>query len=273
MAADKDFALLTSDDDVSMDALRGVKRYRRPTTSRVAEFRHWFVVSDAMDLPRVAEVVKEANRLRKLRGLLIRHATDARFATAMLERASLHTLAHTLVHSDVSVFRRVIEAWVVGAQDRLIADATMMDGTLFVRTCGLDLLEVEASELRALRRVDESDLPHFEIDVDGSYLHWPAGDVHLNLEAIRAITDPELREKLRAERLVYDEALGYAVRSLREAAGLRQCDIGGLSTKQVGRIERGEAHPRVESLRRLAEAHGLSTNEYLDRLAAECPRR
>lgn len=102
-----------------------------------------------------------------------------------------------------------------------------MDGTLFVRTCALNLLEVDADALRGLRRVDEAEWANFEIDVDGSFLYWPSADVHINLEAIQAIVDPELHEKLRAEKLVYDAAFGAAVRKLREAGGLRQVDIAG----------------------------------------------
>lgn len=252
---------------------RGVKRYRRPPRGRLRDFAHWLILSGATDLPAVAAVVRDANKMKRLRGLLIHLEGNVQFATVMLQRADLHTLAHTFVHADMNVHRRVIEAWGAGAQHRLIADATLQRDTLFVRTCALQLLEVPARALPDLRRVREEDLAEFEVDPDGSFLHWPAADVHLGLDSIRAAIDPDHRDGLRVERLAYDEAFGAAIRRVRERAGLRQADIPGVSTKQVGRIERGEVRPRLATLRLLAAAHGLDTSAYLEDVAQAAQAR
>jgi DNA-binding transcriptional regulator YiaG len=190
----------------------------------------------------------------------------------MLDRAGLRTLRNTLVHSDAKVFQRILNAWRLGAEDELIADATVQDGLLLVRTCALDTLEIDVSELRPLRSSSESELTNFDVADDGSHLHWPALDVHLDLQGIRAAIDPELREELKAERLKSDQRMGQAIRALRNEAGLTQKDIPNLSARQVRRIEKGETSPRTVSLRAFAEAHGLEMNDYLNRVAEEMGR-
>jgi len=269
VTAREQIRVLAKGEDAEAIRVAGVKQYRRPSRALLDEFPHWFVVTRAVDLPDVADWVKDANRRRKLRGLLIHVGSDVQFATAWLQRAEIHALAPTLVHSDIAVLRRVIEAWAAGAQDRLIADATVQDGKLFVRTCGLELLEVAAGEVQGLRRVPSDELSEFEIDPDNSYLYWPSADVHIGVESIRVVVDPELHTKLRVEAIAYEEAFGRAIRALREGQGIRQRDIPNLSAKQVGRIERGEARPRLETLRSLAAAHGMEVDVYLDALAKE----
>ena len=62
------------------------------------------------------------------------------------------------------------------------------------------------------------------------------------------------------------ERFGEAIYIVRKKAGLRQPDIKGLSERQVRRIENGE-RPRVGSLGRRAEAHGMTLNGYLNEIA------
>ena len=61
--------------------------------------------------------------------------------------------------------------------------------------------------------------------------------------------------------------MGRAIKAFRTEDKLRQRDIEGISTRQVRRIEKGEVRPRTDTLRHFARAHGLSLNEYLNRLA------
>ena len=103
-------------------------------------------------------------------------------------------------------------------------------------------------------------------DQDGSYLHWPQADLHLNLEVIRTLLDPQRQQQKAVERLQNDQLFGQAIAVLRQRNQLRQADIEGLSARQVRRIEAGH-HPRVSSLQRLAAAHGLSVPAYLDQIA------
>jgi len=187
----------------------------------------------------------------------------------MFERANLRTLRNTLVHTDSAVPQRVINAWERGAQDQLIADATVSEGRLFVRSCALDSFEVSFGEVPALARLPVNERAEFVIDSDGSYLYWDAGDTHVGLEMIRFAIDPAFRETTLLGKLAFDRRFGRAVRAIREESGLRQADISGISARQMSRIETGSVTPRHETLRKMAAAHSLTVSEYLDRLA-EC---
>lgn len=190
---------------------------------------------------------------------------DAHWITTMLDRAELRTLRNTLVHTDPLVFERILNAWRLGAQDELIADATLQGDVLLVKNCALDTFEVKVSEFKAFREAARSELLDFKISEDGAHIHWVQLDVHLDLEAIRVARNPELGIKYQAERLVHDKMVGAALKAFREEAGLRQKDIEGLSARQVRRIENG-ARPRLESLRCFADAHEMELNDYLNRL-------
>ena len=124
------------------------------------------------------------------------------------------------------------------------------------------------ADVPALARLPVDERAGFEIADDVSYLHWPASDVHLDLDALRVAVDPKARDAPRVDRLRRDERFGKAVARVRERAGLRQEDIPGVSARQVRRIEAG-AFPRAATLEKLAEAHGMGVKGYLDLVAAE----
>jgi transcriptional regulator with XRE-family HTH domain len=75
--------------------------------------------------------------------------------------------------------------------------------------------------------------------------------------------------KLRAEQesAKFNARYGQAIRSLREARGLKQSDIKGLEERTVRRIEKGETRATVNALAKLAEAHEVSLTDYLGELA------
>jgi DNA-binding transcriptional regulator YiaG len=168
---------------------------------------------------------------------------------------------------DEHAVRRLVNARLVGAEQRYIASALIEGDKLVVWSCEPKRYEVRASEIPALARMNASDLPDFELSESGSALHWDAGDVDLNLDGILYYVDPKVRrEQDKASR---EEAARYAgaIRALREDRGLTQDDIAGLTERQVRRVEQGESAPRTETLRKLAAAHGLSLDGYLKELA------
>jgi transcriptional regulator with XRE-family HTH domain len=57
------------------------------------------------------------------------------------------------------------------------------------------------------------------------------------------------------------------VAAVRKAHHLKETDIPGISSRQIRRIEKGD-HPKLETLRKLSQAHGLTVNEYLQEIAA-----
>ena len=69
----------------------------------------------------------------------------------------------TLVHSDPLVFERVLNAWKMEAQDQLVADATVREDVLFIRTCALETIEIEMRELKPFKEAKSEELLDFEI--------------------------------------------------------------------------------------------------------------
>ena len=225
-----------------------------------------FVLTSVADLPTVSEFVRVANHQNHLRTLFVRADDNAQFLPQMLYEAKLKSRRNILVHSTKDVPKRVLTAWSLGCPDQLIADAQVVGEKLFVMACDHTLFRVGFAEMPALERIPSQQRSSFTISSEGSYIHWPEVDVHIDLDAIRYLKDKAWREKKDRERLMYDFRFGEAVGTLRKQYGLKQTDIRGLSERHVRRIEKGE-RTKIDTLAILARNHGLSLKEYLDEIA------
>jgi hypothetical protein len=248
------------------ERLRVVRQPRLQVAQRALNL---FVLVTATELPDVSAFVSVANRRHQLRALFVRESTHPRWLPFWFERAGLRTLRNTLVHADADATlpRRVLNAWVHGAPNELIADASVVGSRLFLMSCALERVEVEFDLVPALRDIPRSQRTAFEVDEDGSYVHWPGPDIHVDLDAIQAAIDPETRTKAEGLRATRNERYGAAIARLRVAMGLKQSDIKGLSDRHVRRIEKGEGATH-EALRLIAEAHGMKLDHYLHEVAA-----
>ena len=247
---------------------RHVKVIRKLDPSIADWAKNLFVFSSAVKLPLVAELVQEANSRHHLKALFVwQDVKDCHLLPQMIARANLKTLRNMVVHSEINIPRRIINAWLLGAQEQLIANATLIDGSkIFVISCDAETFEVPFESIPALNRIPIRERGLFKIAEDGSYLHWPKPDVHINLETIRHALNPELRKRYELERITHDERFGAAIAALRKKHGFKQTDIHGLSDRQVRRIESGE-RPSVEALKVLAKAHGKDLNDYLNEIS------
>ncbi len=167
---------------------------------------------------------------------------------------------------------RIENALRLDATDDLITTAVAFPDKLLVVACNGDSVSVPWSAIRALQKLPVEQRAQFEIEKFGSYLHWPEADIHLDLDGFRTAVTPELREAAKLTLRAHNEMLGAAMRRLRERAGIHQSQIAGVSERQVRRAEKGEVQPRMDTYRALAEAHGLSVNDYLNALAEEAAR-
>ncbi|MCK5805858.1 MAG: hypothetical protein KAI66_23710 [Lentisphaeria bacterium] len=228
---------------------------------------HVIVMALASELEEVAEFVRKANRRHHLKALLVHADLDERWIAQMLDRADLRTLRNLLVHRSHEQPRRVLDAWKNGSQDDLIADAVALGDRIIVLTCALERIEVPWHTLRALENMKKAWRTHFEIASDGSYIHWPDADVHLDVEALRVAIDPKARQAARLQFQRKGQSFGRAIARLRKEREIRQTDIPGLSARHMRRIEGGEVFPRTSSLEKLAEAHDMALASYLDELA------
>jgi hypothetical protein len=226
-----------------------------------------FVIAAATELGLVAELVHEANSIHRLRALFVRADIDVSWFLPMLERAKLRTLRNMIVHSSPGLPERVLRAWANGGQDHLIADAAVVADRLLLRSCTLERYEIGFGEVSALAELPLATRSDFTLDPDGSFLHWEQGDIHIGLETLRYASDPAFRVQTDLRRFAFDRRFGEAVASLRADRGLRRSDIAGVSAREVARIESGNVFPRLETVGRLASAHGLDITAYLSAVA------
>lgn len=148
-----------------------------------------------------------------------------------------------------------------------IFDARIEDGVLRVVSPDFRRIEVPISKIDELSKADNKTVEHFEIDDDGAYIYWPDLDLHLGWEHLFQIVDPEAARKAQQKTHQFNERYGAAMRDLREETGLAATEILGLSYKQLRRIERGECRLTSNTANKLAKAHGMTPNEYLQKLA------
>jgi hypothetical protein len=256
-------------DNTSKAAVPKSRRFKLVVRPRAATVKNLIVFCSAMRLPHVSQLVTNVNRRNQLRALFLHEDADAKWLPQMLDRANLRAVRNLVVHADIDVPRRILNAWEHDAQDKLIARAMVSGNKLFVTSCVPETIELGFDALPALKRIKSADRSTFEIAADGSYIHWPTPDIHLDLSTIRGAIEPGYGEREAAARLAHDNRYGSAIAALRTERGLRQSDVPGLSERQVRRIEKGE-RPTLNALRSLAEAHELDLNEYLTELAARC---
>lgn len=247
-------------------AKRSFRVLRKPDERAAGTAKNVFVLVPATALPQVAKFISTVNGRNQLKALLVSEDVDASSIPQMFVRAHLKMLRNTVIHSDEMVPQRLLTAWAHNAQDQLIAKATVSADRLFVLSCALAQFEVGFDEMPALKAIPPDERPQFRIDDDGSFIHWPGSDIHLDLDAIRAAKDPKARARAIANRARHDERYGAAIAKLRIASGLRQSEIEGLSERQVRRIEKG-AGTSTAALSRLAAAHRMTLNEYLKSVA------
>ena len=84
--------------------------------------------------------------------------------------------------------------------------------------------------------------------------------------SVRAVLDAEFAGRLRESGEAANAAVGVRVRTARKAAGITQTDLGrqtGFDQAVLSRLERGKHDPRTQTLRRIAEALGLSLSALL----------
>lgn len=268
LSTPKGIAVVVQDPEVArhLPRVTGLRRYTRPSGDLLERYHDIFVAVSLLGLPPLADFIREANNRHYLRGLFVRDAHHSQLLPQLLAKANLRTLRNLIVHTDTRLPARVLNAYCRGAEEELIADARWVQDHLFVLSCTGETFELAVKEVPVLKELAPAVLNHFELADDGSYLHWPQADLHLNLEVIRTLLDPQRQQQKALERLQNDQLFGQAITVLRQHYQLRQVDIEGLSARHVRRIEAGH-HPRPSSLQRLATAHGLSVPAYLDQIA------
>jgi hypothetical protein len=232
------------------------------------KLQHLFVLCSALHLPEAAKFLSELNREHKLQALFVRTDADPTLLPQMLERANLRLVRNMLVHSDSRIPRRVLAAWQHNAQAELIANATVAGDRLIVISCEPKMYEVGFDQMPALKKIPPSERRHFEIAEDGSFIWWPSRDIHLDLDAIKSVVDPVWRRKSERLRRAHGGEYGAAIAAVRKERGLKQTEMPGISERQLRRIEQS-GDISVRMLKQLAEAHGMTLEDYLNLVAGK----
>jgi hypothetical protein len=217
---------------------RGVERMPEPL---MAPDTRYAIVVDAVPLPTLLEIP----------ALLSLHKPNLR--------------AHWT--QDEGIMRRAMISLFRDVPGEAILDAYMLESRLSIILADLKKREVELSEIPDLRRTKPDVLADFQIDENGSYLYWPDPDVHLGVSQILQAIDPQYRAQVEIERNALDYT-GWAVDAWRRELGLKQADVEGLSERHVRRIEQGVSRLTAPAAECFAQAFGLTTERFLNELAA-----
>lgn len=189
-----------------------------------------------------------------------------------LARLAHHARREPYIAPTHDAVRRVVLARRSRAEKELIASASVEDGKLVVWSCEPRRFEVPIAEVPVLARMPQDAVTKFVVSDSGSRIRWSDADVDINLDTIREYADPEVRREHEARSRREAALYAKAIRRFREERGLKQFDIQGLTERQVRRLEKGDAVPQIETLRRLAAAHGMEIDSYLHELAKRTRR-
>ena len=148
-----------------------------------------------------------------------------------------------------------------------IIDGYLVGDQLFVRGPKHRMVHVPVESVHALKGQPQAVLRNFSIDPDGSFIYWPDLDVHLGWNQLLQAVDPTELRKAQQRSAGFNERYGAAICRAREAAGIPQARIEGLTERQVRRIEQGESRATSAAIAALARAHRLDANAYMERLA------
>lgn len=266
--ARKSTAILALDRDVlgCLPPSAGYRIYRRINEKILERHASLYVSVSLRNLHTAADFVRKAHRRRHLEQLLVHDPDASNLLPQYLRKADLRLLRNLIVHHGPEVPARILNAMAIGAQNELIADARLVEDQLVVVSCAGDATEVPISQIPTLSKRDRTEIEHFHVESDGSYVRWPSLDVDLDMDSFRQLTDPAYEAKAQQDRLLSDRRFGQAVSSVRKQHGLPQSGIPGLSERQIRRIE-GGSRPRVTTIEQLAQAHGLTTITYLETIA------
>lgn len=246
---------------------RHLKIYKSLKTKNLVDHKNIFIVSKATNLFDLSDFIREANKRNHLKALFIRPDIDKEIIPKIMYSANVRSLRNTLLHQTPEMLRRILSAWEIGAQDHLIADAYLSNDTLYVLSCSLKMYSVLFDELPALKEMNKEFRKEYNLAEDGRFIHWEKNDIHIDIETLEYHTNEQFRRETDLKKIQYYQNFGTNIKKLREASGMYQSEIPGLSTRQVRRIENGETHPTTKSLEKIASALHMSLDDFLDQLA------
>ncbi len=121
---------------------------------------------------------------------------------------------------------------------------TLVSGAFHLLFTGPTTHPDQVAQWMRLTNIRSENRLHVVIDPDGSFIYWPDLDVHLGWNQFLQAVDPAEFRKAQQRSAEFNARYGAAIRRVREAAGIVQSGVEGLTERQVRRIEYGESRAR-----------------------------
>lgn len=228
-------------------------------------------VSRLSDLPKgriKLQVQAKAKHVLVLEGLPIEAMPSRLTQLDIRSPERLHLAAERSAEHIADLVYRLLSGITNRKGPNPIVDAWIEDEQLVLLTPSFERLAVPIEKLAKVIGTDKDEIESFEIDEDGRYLYWPHADAHYGWEQFRQLVDPTAALAAKQRSVAFNKKYGIAIRSLREDSGLKQSDIKGVTERHLRRVEHGEQAASTATLQCLADASGLSLDEYLMELAS-----
>lgn len=237
--------------------------------------RDTFLVLPSSTLNNYAELlIRSMKELSKLRVVFVLMDTDFDTFFDKVAELKVNSLLSKMFRVDrPEQVDRVLHAWCEGLQKHRFADARVEGSTLVAKACDLTKYEIDLSSLPVFRSIDPAGLEKPALDQTGMRVTWKKHQIDIDFDTVRYHADARYQLERDLAALEYYVHYGDAIRMLREELNLTQeviADATGFSTRHLSRIENGEQKPTPKSIDKLASAHELSFDEYLNRLIAIC---
>ena len=229
--------------------------------------QNFIVVVDPMHFEAL-RIIKENKEIqKKIKGILVKDTCDESIPLQhMLRSFSLSFLSKNMFDCSTEALNRIFYAWSIGSESDLIADVRVVGDKLFVLSCDINSFFVSVDDIPPLKKISQNKLRQFSIGPHGSYIYWKGVDIHLDLESLLLISNPELKAKAK-----YDEVFGKALQIVRKKHGINQSELG-VSDKQVRRYEHGNQRPTYKAYEKIASAFGITVDELLNEVSTEYQR-
>jgi plasmid maintenance system antidote protein VapI len=238
--------------------------------------RDAFLVLKSSTLNQFADtLIEESLALGNLRVVFVRMDTNADvFFDKVQELDSPELLRKLFRVTGPEQINRILHAWYDRRAESSIASAYVEHDELVVHACDLKHYRIRFADFVGLAELPKGQREHFQIDEIGNHIFWPGRDVSVDLDVVRYKVDDGFRHAKDMEALSdYKEFLGKAIRKVMSEYQITQSVLkekGGPAERHLYRIERGEQELTSTMIDRLSNAHGLSSQEYVEKLIAAC---
>jgi hypothetical protein len=249
-----------------------IRPWDKLSIKRLQRFKNPFLIfSPYSALLKAKEELRELKELEKelFKGLVLSVDPDIyTISGPYLKEDLTDSIKKKIVEvSDIHIIKRIYQAWKLGAQEDLIADFNIdSHGNLFLRSCDFKVYSCHAGLFNSLKDMTKKERENFTLDNDGSYIHWPTGDIHLDLDSFKIKLDENYKKKVLKENLKFQKDLGAKLKNLRLSKGLLQKDFT-LSPKTISRYEHGEEIPTYKALEKIAKAYKMDIDELMATLS------